>query len=101
MESLKRFFRKLVTYFYVPPVLVVLLCLGACGSIMYDFNTESLGIACILLSFVFLALQIVVFVAALFQRRWVIAVLTFFAFALTAVMTFLSPYSFRLFRCPP
>ena len=90
MESLERFFRKLVSYFYVPPVLVILFCLGACGTIMYNNHMETWGIACILLCFVFLAVQIVVFVAALFQRRWVIAILSFLALALTAVMTFLS-----------
>lgn len=88
MESLKRFFRKLVTYFYVPPVVCIILSLGACGSIIYDLN--DLGIACMLLSFVLLAIQVVVFVAALFQRRWLIAIISLLALVITATITFLS-----------
>ena len=89
MESLKKFFRTLVTYFYVPPVIVLLLCLGACSTIMFNIDTYWDEV-CVGLALLLVVVQPIIFVAALIQRRWLRAFFTFILFVVCLVFTFLS-----------
>lgn len=86
---MKKFFRGLVTHFYILPVLALLMNLGACGTIMYNTH-EGLGVICMVLSIALVALQPITFVAALLQRRWGIAVLAFILMVVTGMLTFIS-----------
>lgn len=86
---MKKFFRGLVTHFYILPVLALLMNLGACGTIMYNTH-EGLGVICMVLSIALVALQPITFVAALLQRRWGIAVLAFILMVVTGILTFIS-----------
>ena len=86
---MKKFFRGLVTHFYILPVLALLMNLGACGTIMYNTH-EELGVICMVLSIALVALQPITFVAALLQRRWGIAVLAFILMVVTGMLTFIS-----------
>lgn len=86
---MKKFFRGLVTHFYIVPVLVLLMNLGACGTIMYNTHEEA-GVFCMMLSIALMAIQPITFVAALVQRRWWIAVFAFILMVVTAAFTFLS-----------
>ncbi len=82
---MKKFFRAIVTYFYVPLVLAILFSFGSCASIMYDFE-DYFGIALFLL-FASVAVQPIIVIAAMLQRRWLIAGLAFLGFAVSAVLT--------------
>ena len=86
---MKKFFRGLVTHFYILPVLALLMNLGACGTIMYNTH-EGLGVICMVLSIALVAVQPITFVAALLQRRWGIAVLAFILMVVTGMLTFIS-----------
>jgi membrane-bound ClpP family serine protease len=86
---MKKFFRGLVTHFYILPVLALLMNLGACGTIMYNTH-EELGVICMVLSIALVAVQPITFVAALLQRRWGIAVLAFILMVVTGMLTFIS-----------
>ena len=86
---MKKFFRGLVTHFYILPVLALLMNLGACGTIMYNTH-EGLGVICMVLSIALVALQPITFVAAVLQRRWGIAVLAFILMVVTGILTFIS-----------
>jgi membrane-bound ClpP family serine protease len=86
---MKKFFRGLVTHFYILPVLALLMNLGACGTIMYNTH-EELGVICMVLSIALVAVQPITFVAALLQRRWGIAVLAFILMVVTGIITFIS-----------
>ena len=86
---MKKFFRGLVTHFYILPVLALLMNLGACGTIMYNTH-EELGVICMVLSIALVAVQPITFVAALLQRRWGIAVLAFILMVVTGILTFIS-----------
>lgn len=86
---MKKFFRGLVTHFYILPVLALLMNLGACGTIMYNTH-EELGVICMVLSIALVAIQPITFVAALLQRRWGIAVLAFILMVVTGMLTFIS-----------
>lgn len=100
MESLKKFFRTLVTYFYVPPVIVLLLCLGACSTIMFNIDTYWDEV-CVGLALLLVVVQPIIFVAALIQRRWWRAFFTLLAFFACVVYTFLCLLGVSIKPHPP
>ena len=100
MESLKKFFRTLVTYFYVPPVIVLLLCLGACSTIMFNIDTYWDEV-CVGLALLLVVVQPIIFVAALIQRRWWRAFFTLLAFLACVVYTFLCLLGVSIKPHPP
>lgn len=87
MNSFKKFFSAWVDLYYVPAVINIASCLGACGAIISDWGADY-GTAFILLSILTVAVQPITIVAALLQHRWGKAAVSLLTLVISVAFTF-------------